>query len=85
MTSKKSASSAVAADGACGSRRGGADVLTLPPLLLSRGASLCGHLGRQPCAYSEASYHRPSSHVSGSAVRNRDPPIRDFFQKPKAI
>ena len=29
--------------------------------------------------------HRPSRNISGSAVRNRDPPNGDYFQKPQAI
>jgi hypothetical protein len=29
--------------------------------------------------------HRPSRNVSGSAVRDRDPPICEFFQRTKAI
>jgi len=27
--------------------------------------------------------HRPSRNVSRTAVRDRDPPMRDYFQKPK--
>jgi hypothetical protein len=38
-----------------------------------------------PLAVRRSAGMRSSRNVSGTAVSDREPPIRDFFQKPKAI
>jgi hypothetical protein len=40
-----------------------------------------GHIGQHSDERKKISDHRPSANVSGTVVRNRGPPICDFFQK----
>jgi len=40
-----------------------------------------GSIGARCSDHLDASNHRPSGNVSGSAVRDRDAPIGDFFPK----
>src|SRR5215831_12389351 len=44
-------------------------------------SSLAARRSYHPTIIVKASTIRPSGNVSGTAVRNRDPPIRDFFPK----
>ena len=53
----------------------------LKPARSSLPADQRGHRARVAPTTSTASNHRPSRNVSGTAVRDRDPPIGDFFPK----